>query len=126
MSWAVKNLIVGSSRIRSEGDFDSDEYMSLLLLEQKILELYDNKLLSEQELIIIVKVSNRYSYADISEELNINRNAIREKFCDVCQKIAYYLGDDYTDLGYVRYLKSKFNLSNREETELINFILKEE
>jgi transcriptional regulator CtsR len=126
MSWAVKNLIIDSSRIRSDGNIESEEYMSLLILEKKIEDLLDRKILSDNELKIIKKVSNKHTYGSIAKELDISRYTLRNRFNKVCQKLAYYLGDSYTNLGYANYLKRKFNLSKEEETKVIKFLLKEE
>jgi len=126
MSWYVKSLILHSSDIRSIGELDSDSYISLLVLENKIKELVRRNLLSSKELEYIINISNTKSITESSKLLCVSRITLSKALNFACKKIAYYLGGDYTNPGYIDYIKSKYNLSIEEENKLLKFVLKDE
>jgi biotin operon repressor len=125
MSWLVKNLILNSSDIRSVGDLDSDDYMSLLILEKKIKTLKEKGILSEDDVKLLVLISNYKSYTQVAEEIGITRQIVSSRFERISQKLAYYLGNYYTDLGYATYISSKYNLPIDKVNKLMKFILED-
>lgn len=124
MSWLVKRLILDSSIIRSNQDFESDDHMSLLLLEAKIKDLHKKGVLSNKEINLIVAISNYRNYSLAAKYLNINRNTVMMRFNEITNRIAYYLGGYYTDLGYIEYMIDKYNLTQEQQDKLVRLIFK--
>lgn len=124
MSWLVKNLIINSSNIRTEGDLESDDYISLLILENKIKELREKGILSKDEVELLILVSNHKSFSKAAEHTEITRQIISTKFDKITKKLAYYLGNYYTDLGYVKYIANKYKLNEEQINKLMKYILK--
>lgn len=125
MSWLVRDLIINSSKIKASEDINSDSYLSLLALEQKIKDLYEKGILSKDELNLIVCVSNTINLSDVADKLGIHKVTVKIKFDKVCNKLAYYLGSYYTDLGYISYLENKYKLGIEDVNKLFKEILKE-
>lgn len=123
MSWIVEDLIINSSVIRSNRHENLSDYFSLLTLENKILELHKKGILKEDELNFIISVSNIISLAEVADLLSIHRNTARTKFKNICNKLAFYLGNYYTDFGYVKYLTKEYKLNNEEENKLMRFMV---
>jgi hypothetical protein len=151
MSWLVKDLILNSSNIRKrrvnesndfyfgadlisldsindmdavEDDYmNTDAYLLLLTLETKISQLLEKGILKQDELELLITVSNVVNLGDVAEILGIHRTTVATRFDKICNKLAYYLGNQYTDLGLINYMKEKYNLTNEQETKLMEFIL---
>jgi len=125
MSWLVKNLVVNSERIRNSYDIESPEYISLLTLESKIVELHKNGIISKDELDLLISISNLADLDIVSKNLNIHKLTVTRRFEKLANKLAYYLGSYYTNLGYVSYIAQKYNLNTEDTNKLMKFIFNE-
>jgi len=125
MSWLVKNLVVNSERIRNSYDIESPEYISLLTLESKIVELHKNGIISKDELDLLISISNLADLDIVSKNLNIHKLTVIRRFEKLANKLAYYLGSYYTNLGYVSYIAQKYNLNTEDTNKLMKFIFNE-
>jgi len=125
MSWLVKNLVVNSTRIRDEANLESPDYISLLTLESKIIELYKKDIIKQDELDLLVDISNLIDLDKVSEKLDIHKVTVIRRFERLANKLAYYLGSYYTNFGYVSYMVDKYNLDTDETNKLMEFIFNE-
>ena len=124
MGWYVEKLLLERDKIKAnifestdipvydeeefEGisirdNLESDLHLDLIEVERKIKELLDKKLLTDYEIMIINAVITGISYSSLAKE-----------FRGVCDKIAYYLGDHFTDEGYQEYMRDKYNLTEED------------
>lgn len=113
MSWIVASLLNDRERIKSEGDLDSDDFNDLLLIEKAIETLAREKRLSKDELIII---------GFLHGTVEMERHVIAKKRQQICQRIGYYLGDYFTDEGYLDYMQIKHNLTDEQVETLRKYI----
>jgi len=126
MSWIIQSLLLDKYTIKARVykrddfsdsfslDFDSSEYNSLLLIEKKIEDLLNSGAISEKEIEITELLSLGKTYADITNELKISKSSIKKKFRGVCDKIAFSLGGEFTDYGYIDYIIRKYNLKGKK------------
>jgi hypothetical protein len=134
MSWKIRNLLIDRDKIRSSIydvdlesdlvniDFDNSDYNDLLTVEQKIKELHESGIIKDIEIKIINFVSIGYSYNKIGLELGMGRTVVRKIFHTVCDKVAFYLGDYFTDDGLIEYMIEKYKLSEEQIQKLIKTI----
>jgi hypothetical protein len=122
MSWYVSTLIKRSQLIKAKEDIDSDEYNDLIVLEKKIKDLCNLKLISEKEMLIIEAMKSCKSSYQLEKDLNLDRITIYKIFNDVSDRLSYYLGSEYTDVGYLTYLKNKYKLTEEQLNKVIKFI----
>jgi hypothetical protein len=114
MSWIVQTLIRSSPTLKEKSDLDSDEYNNLLLIEKKIEDLSKSKVLTPYEVNLLKRISNGWSLKDLSTLLNLNRITIAKDIKKACEVVAYYLGGEFTDVGYLDYMQNKYELSENE------------
>jgi DNA-binding CsgD family transcriptional regulator len=95
-------------------NLESDLYSDLLTVEQKINELAVNNLLTIRETSIIKAVVTGESFTKLAEALDVSRVTISSEFKSICEKLAFYLGEHFTDEGYQDYLRDKYDLSEEE------------
>ena len=136
MSRYVETLLIFSDSIRSnicnsytnygelvvELDLDDNDYNNLLIMEKKIKELHGKGLLADKEIDILNAVSTGQSLHKLEKELELNRITISKIFRAVCNKIAYTLGGEFTNDGYIAYMKKKHNLSGKQIDKLKHII----
>lgn len=132
MSWYIKNLIQYADSIRNniytesgievDLDLEDEDYNNLLIVEKKIKDLYESELLSTKELSIIQEVSQGKTFLELESVLDLNRNTIAKVFNLVCDKIAFILGNQFTNEGYLNYMKIKHNLSEEQIESLKVFM----
>lgn len=133
--WYVQKLLLDSERIRGSlfevgsircyndddkldvsvtSNLESTSYSDLLTVESKIKELAVNNLLTKRETAIIKAVVAGDSFAELADRLDISKVTIYSEFKNICGKIAFHLGEHFTDEGYQDYLKDKYDLSEEE------------
>lgn len=95
-------------------ELDDDLYSDLLSVEMTIEKLYKNNLISKRELEIIDRLKAGFSFRKVEEDLKISRRRLYNIFKEVSTKIAFYLGDHFTNEGYVEYMSFKYSLEDDE------------
>lgn len=114
MSWIVQNLLKNKTRIRAEGNIDSDEFVDLITVENKIKHLKKAGVLSDYDMDILEYVSDGKPISLSKDEIGKIRQVVSKDFNELCTRIAYYLGGYFTDEGYVNYMRKKYNLNENE------------
>ena len=119
------DIPVGYDRhlINDDNSFDDDNYNDLLSVEMAIERLKELGLISDFELDVLSLVSSGATFNYITKTLSITNPTLRKIFKKLCDKIAFYLGDYFTDDGYIDYMQKKYNL-NDDEVEKITKIIK--
>jgi hypothetical protein len=97
-----------------ESSVESDLYDDLLTVEKKITELYQAGMLSEEDLKIIDCIRTRKPLRKLESLIDISRITLSDKFKKICERLAFFLGEDFSDSFYIRRLAKKYNLSPRE------------
>lgn len=136
MSWYVENLLINRNTIRNDVEnlntesenlvlsFNEDTYDDLLSVEMKIQELVKKKILSDKDLEIIELVASNKSIRQLGRESRYSRPTISKSFAEICEKIAFCLGEHFANYGYIVYLRDKYNFSSEEVQKIRNFIFK--
>lgn len=101
---------------------DIDPYNDLLIIEKRIKEMFLLNILSEQEMKIIDAVATNKSFSDLEEVVKLDRHNIAKAFDEITDKVAFYMGDYFTDEGYIDYITKKYNLSKDQIKLLENYI----
>jgi hypothetical protein len=109
-------------QIKSVHDFESDDYNNLLVIEKKIQDMCANNLLTPHEVEIINLIRDGYLFSDIEPILKIGRETISKIYKNVCDRIAFSLGGEFTDDGFIQEVSERNNLSPREQQKLVQFM----
>jgi len=115
MSWIVQNLLRDRTKIKTSPDIDSDIYNDLLILESKIKDLSNSGLVDEYDLELVDFVSDGKPFSENTiEHLGRVRQSVSKDFKELCRKIAFYVGGEFTDEGYLAKMKRKYKLSDKQ------------
>jgi hypothetical protein len=91
-------------------DLTGNDYNNLLILEKNICELYKAGNITDREIQLIDKVATGKSFRELEKQDTLARHSLAKIFHTVCEKLAFILGGEFTDEGYLEYLKTKHNL----------------
>ena len=101
MSLLVESYLRSLGLILDKGDIESDSYTNALSIQTTIKKLYENHKLSKFDLSVLEKVSIGYGYAEIANLLEVDRKKVAESFRRSCRKVAFILGGDFTNDGFM-------------------------
>lgn len=99
-----------------------DQFNDLLLVENKIKEMYSKGLLSDMDIRIIDCLGDGKLLSDAEEFLNLGRYTIALRFISICKRIAYFLGGYFTDEGLIDKVTKDNNLTEEQTEKLKEFI----
>ena len=132
MSWLVENIILDRYAIRDsiyteEDDLfnlnlDSDDYLTLLTVEEKIKELFNKNILTRLDVKVLEGLSEGKTYSELAKELRIYRTTVKTIFRSACEKIAFALGGEFTNEGLISSLVKKHKLNEEQTVSLREFI----
>lgn len=150
MSWTVKTLLRDRYKIRSRImqkqelnlnfgftndeyedilddrsfilDLEDDDYNDLLLVEKKINDLHVLGILSDLEVRVLTLYSEGATFGDIEKDVELSRNSIIKCLNQACNKIAFSLGDTFTNKGLAVFISEKYELTPEEIKKLEDFI----
>jgi hypothetical protein len=109
------DIIAESDEASYIPDFeDDDDFDNLLTIEAKLKELLENKQLSSKEAIIINNLLNNKSFTQTGRELKMSRMTISKIFSNVCNRVAFLLGREFTNEGYLDYMREKYCLTDQQ------------
>ena len=131
-SWYVETLLRTSNQIRSNiityttsgwdivesADLDDNDYNNLLLVEKTISQLVREGKISKKELEIVNLISEHRTYIQVAEDLGMDRGTVYGIFQGVCDRIAFILGGEFTNEGYVNELGRKYRLTEEQKEQL--------
>lgn len=122
MSWIVQTLLLSRVNIRSEADINSDTFNDLIVLESKLDEMSDECLFTKDEEVIIDLLKEGMRISDIANIMGKHRNTVFEMFVELCERIAYLLGGEFTNDGYFEMMQDKYNLTNNQVATMKEYI----
>ena len=135
MSWYVETLLINSEHIRSEVirkisefsdrvyvDLNGNDYNNLLVLEKTIKDLHKAGNISDREIEVINLVSTSKSLRKLEKENTLARHSLAKVFYSVCEKLAFILGGEFTDEGYLAYIKIKHRLDDKQTEKVREYM----
>lgn len=119
MSTLVEHYIKSLNEILEGSDIESDPFNNALDIIQVIDDLHINGYISDFDLSVINAIASGYNFSEISEIEGKNRKTVSDSFSDTCGKIAYRLGDRFTDEWFIHNIALKYvkNSQDRESIE---------
>ena len=122
MSWIIERLIMEKLKLKEHPDFDSDDYNDLLLVEKAIKSLRDKNQMTDVEYAIVCYIADGYLVEDIEKFTGISRPTVAKIYKDICNRIAFYLGGNFTDDGLIENLKKEYNLTSEQVSNLDDYM----
>lgn len=147
MSWIVESLLINRYSIRESylgesivKDYENkpninerykeynsyvDAYDDLLTVEIEIEKLVKLGIIDEIELKILNKVIESESFMAVAKDLKLSHITVSRYFHKTCNKISFYLGNQFTNMGYIEYLKDKYKLNKEQVEKMVDYMMSE-
>lgn len=122
MSWIVESLLLNRHNIREEFNPFDETYSDLLVVETKAEDLINKGIIDEFETLILNSVIEAKSFNEVAKDLNLSKWTISKYFHQACNKISYYLGGAYTNIGYSEYIRNKYKLNEEQEHKMVEYM----
>lgn len=104
--------------ILASGRIHREDYNNALLIQKCVENLNKQGLLSETEKDILQAVFEGYNYTEISRLYKLDRQTVSQIFDNVTDRIAYILGDEFTDAAFLERIENIQGLENVDVSDL--------
>ena len=106
---------------------DSDTYCDLLSVEMELSRLIKKGLISGLDLQVLNSILGGTPFSVIGAELNLGskRLSVYGIFKKICSRIAFVLGEHFTNDGYINYLQNKYDLNQDDIDKIKSKFFKE-
>lgn len=121
MSLLVNQYIRAIFRILEEGSIETPAYNNALSIKHTIERLHKTGGLSDTDIKIINLIAQGYSYAEVASIVGMSRKKVSDIFKNSCSKIAFILGGEFTNVGFLNVAYKKYGL---DETKVKKFLEK--
>lgn len=121
MSQIVEEYVKVLHFILDAGDIESDQFNNALSVKMTIEKLFDNEQISKFDARVLNGVAGGFSFSEIALILLADRKRVSNSFKQTCSKIAYKLGDEFTDTGFMYRVAARHAIGDKKEKELKEF-----
>jgi hypothetical protein len=106
---------------------NSDTYCDLLSVEMELSRLIKKGLISGLDLQVLTLILGGISFSEIGNRLNLGNKRLSANgiFKNICSRIAFVLGEHFTNDGYIDYLQNKYNFNQDKVDKIKNKLFKE-
>jgi DNA-binding CsgD family transcriptional regulator len=101
-----------------------DAYDDLLSIEMTISKLIREKALTPAEISALELLKDNLSITEIARLLDLEVHTMKKVIDSACSKVAFCLGDHFTDDGFIVYMIKKYNLEVKDGLILDSLIHK--
>jgi len=105
-----------------ELDLYDEDYNNLLRVQKQIKFMANDNLFSSKEILVLGAILAGKSIKDIEKEFGLSRITVSKIFSDICDRIALILGREFTNDGYLDYIKNKHKLSSEQVEKARNYM----
>jgi hypothetical protein len=121
MSQIVEEYVRLIHFILDAGDIESNQFNNALSVKMTIEKLYKNEQISRFDARVLNGVASGFSFSEIALLLVADRKRVSNSFKQTCNKIAYTLGDEFTDNGFMYGVAARHAVGDKREKELKEF-----
>ncbi len=113
-SWYIESLLLNRYILKETLNIVDDVMWDILQIEDKIVSMYHKNLLTSYDLGILELVTSGKPFEELAESTGLNRNTLSKKFRDICGRIGWQLAGYFTNIGYLKYMREKYNLNGEQ------------
>lgn len=121
MSQIVEEYVKSIHFILDGGDIESSQFNNALSVKMTIEGLFKNGQISSFDASVLNGVASGFSFSELALILVADRKRVSNSFKQTCDKIAYMLGDEFTDTGFMYRIAARHAIGDKKEKELKEF-----
>jgi hypothetical protein len=121
MSKIVEEYIKSLYYIIDAGDIESDQFNNALSIEETIKTLHKRGNVSDFDVKVLNGIATGFNFSEIATLLIADRKRVSDSFKKSCGKIAFVLGDEFTNTGFMYRVAARHAIGERKERALKEF-----
>lgn len=121
MSKIVEEYVRSLYGILDKGDIESDQFNNALSIQTTIKRLYKRGNVEEFDVRVLNGIASGFNFSEISTLLMADRKRVSDSFRKSCGKIAFVLGDEFTDTGFMYRTAARYAVGSKRAKELREF-----
>lgn len=121
MSLLIEEYIKSLNEILERGDVESEQFNNALNIQTTIQKLHKKGSITDFDLQVLNSVASGFNFTEIGVIFMIGRKKISESFKSSCSKIAYVLGHEFTDIGFIYGVASRHAVGEGNKQKLKEF-----
>jgi len=121
MSKIVEEYIRSLYLILDDGDIESDQFNNALNIQMTINKLLERGNLRDFDIKVINGIASGFNFSEIATLLMADRKRISDSFRKTCRKIAFVLGDEFTNTGFIYRIASRYAIGEKKKEDLKEF-----
>lgn len=121
MSHLVEEYVRNLHTILEKGDIEGDCYNNALSIKNLVEKQFDSGHISQFDVDVLKSISKGFSYFEVAQILNADRKRVADSFKKSCSKVAFLLGGDFTDIGFMYNTASKYVENEKDEETVEHF-----
>jgi predicted metalloprotease with PDZ domain len=118
MSHLVEEYVRNLHTILEKGDIEGECYNNALSIKNLVEKEHNSGRISRFDLDVLGSISRGFSYFEVAQSLNADRKRVADSFKKTCSKVAFLLGGDFTDAGFMYNEASKY-VENEKDEEIV-------
>jgi len=121
MSKIVEEYVKSLYGILDAGDIESEQFNNALSIQQTVKTLHRRGNITEFDVRVLNGIATGFNFSEIATLLIADRKRVSDSFRKTCGKIAFVLGDEFTDTGFVDRYAIRHAIGEQKEKELKEF-----
>lgn len=121
MSKIVEEYVKTLYYILDAGDIESDQFNNALSIQQTIKALFERGNVSEFDVRVLNGIATGFNFSEIATLLIADRKRVSDSFRKTCGKIAFVLGDEFTNTGFMYRYAARYAVGRQSERALKEF-----
>lgn len=121
MSLIVEEYIKSLYPILDAGNIDSDQFNNALSIQTVIEKLKARGNISEFDVGILHGIASGFNFSELATLFGADRKRVAKSFRNSCRKIAFILGDEFTDTGFMYNVAARHAVGSKKQARLKEF-----
>ena len=121
MSLIVEEYIKSLYSILDKGDIESDQFNNALSIKNTVAMLRERGNVSDFDLRVLHGIASGFNFSEIAILFGADRKRVSKSFRSSCRKLAFILGDEFTDTGFMYGIAARHAIGSKEKDELREF-----
>lgn len=121
MSKIVEQYVRDLYSILDAGDIESEQFNNALNIQQTVETLYGRGNIAEFDVRVLNGIATGFNFSEIATLLIADRKRVSDSFRKTCGKVAFVLGDGFTNTGFVYRHAIRYAVGEQKEKKLKEF-----
>lgn len=121
MSLIVEEYIRSLYTILDAGHIESDQFNNALSIQTTVARLRKKGNVSEFDVRVLHGIASGFNFSEVATLFCADRKRVAKSFRSSCRKIAFILGNEFTDTGFMYNVAARHAVGSKKQERLKEF-----